>query len=207
MCVILIAEEKRLTKKVVEAAIAANPDGNGFAYIDKGAVVFTKGVSDEDAIVLARTLPMPYVFHARIATVGGICPELCHPFAIDGRVKPGALDGRSRRGVLFHNGTWWKWRDFVEQGDGAWSDSRAMATMVSAYGADTIEECVNEDQNRVVLFTPKGIQRFGRGWSQPVEGVWASNTHFLRSGCLHVRPQADDDKGGDKQQRLIWNLR
>jgi len=205
MCVILIADEKRLTKRMVELAMDANPDGNGFAWREKGAVCFEKGLSEADAVDFARHLPLPYIFHARIATVGGVRPELCHPFPIDGRVKPTALAGRSRRGVLFHNGTWWKWRDYVEQGDEPWSDSRAMAALVNLYDAEAISEVVDEHANRVVLMTPTDIRRFGRGWSKPHAGIWASNTYYLRSACTALRPAMADDKAG--QQKLIWNLR
>lgn len=179
MCVILSAEEARLTEEQVIRAIASNRDGNGFAWIDEGVVHFAKGVSPRTARRLAVTLPLPYVFHARIATVGGVRPELCHPFPLDRRLRPATLRGTSTKGVLFHNGHWSEWRDYVRPaGRGPWSDSRGMAQLVSEFGPDAIDLVV-PDHQKVVLLTRQGVTRYGVGWSEVEPGIWASNRHWL----------------------------
>ena len=177
MCVILIAEEKRITTSTIKAAIDANPDGNGFAWMESGRVHWRKGITVKAAIKLAKTKPLPYVFHARIATVGATCAELCHPFPITRRGKQTATVGTSKRGVVFHNGSWGEWDEYVSKHNGAnWSDSRAMADMVFADGDEALE-LIPETQ-RVVMMTPTEILFQGTGW-RTINGVKASNTHFL----------------------------
>jgi len=52
------------------------------------------------------------VIHFRIASVGGVCQQLRHPFPIT--LKAG-LEPRGRaKAVLFQNGTWVGWRDAVD---------------------------------------------------------------------------------------------
>lgn len=179
MCVILIAQTKRLTDAMIDDAVEANPHGNGFAWIENGAVRFEKGLSVEEAQDLAATVPLPYVFHARIATIGGVRKSLCHPFPLDRRLNPNQLSGRSTKGVLFHNGHWSDWDAFVKPtGEGHWSDSRAMAQVAAEFGAEGITTCVDESQ-RVVLLTTAGVERFGRGWVEYTSGRWASNQGWL----------------------------
>lgn len=183
MCVILCATTTRLTDSMIERAAATNPDGNGIAWIADGAVEYRKGLLLEEVQDLAAVLPRPYVFHARIASVGGVRPELCHPFPLDRRLNPNQLRGRSGKGVLFHNGHWSDWREaLAPAGPGYWSDSRAMAELVARFGPEAIPAFVPDSQ-RVVLLTPRGIERFGQGWTETSRGVWASNTSWLRPRC------------------------
>lgn len=111
MCVILVSEKKRLSSQLIADAIRTNPHGNGFAWIAAGTVRFEKDITIAQAQELAAIVPMPYVFHARIATQGGITPTLCHPFPMDRTGDPRRLSGSSKAGVLFHNGTWHNWQD------------------------------------------------------------------------------------------------
>lgn len=186
MCVILIAQTRRLSDGLLADAVRANEDGNGLAWMDGSAVRFEKDITLDRAQELAATVPMPYVFHARIATIGGIRPELCHPFALDTRVRPTTLRGRCAKGVLFHNGHWSGWRDHFQAmpaETGPWSDSRAMATLVADLGSDAIGEFVGDGQ-RVVLLTRAGVERFGIGWTQIRPGIFASNQNFCRLPLL-----------------------
>jgi hypothetical protein len=146
-----------------------------------------EGRDGRDFLHSVNRLPLPFVFHARIATIGGVRAELCHPFPLDLRLRATRLDGMSRKGVLFHNGHWPDWQRFVTPAPNdrsPWSDSRAMALIAGKYGADVIEEIVPDSQ-RVVLFTPDGVRRLGAGWTETRRGVFASNQHWTR--CLRVR--------------------
>jgi hypothetical protein len=176
MCVILIAEETRLDASTIEAAVEANPDGNGFAWMQSGKVHWRKGITVKAAIKLAKTKPLPYVFHARIATVGATCAALCHPFPITHRGNQTAIAGTSKRGVVFHNGSWAEWNEYVSKHHGAnWSDSRGMADMVFADGDEALE--LIPTTQRVVMMTPTEILFQGTGWTT-INGVKASNNHF-----------------------------
>ena len=181
MCVILIAAENRLTANDIRLAVASNPDGNGFAWISKGKVHWRKGITTDAAISLAKSKPLPHVFHARIATVGKPCAALCHPFPFEARQKQTATIGESQEGVVFHNGSWGDWEDHIDATSGSvWSDSRAMADMVYVDGVDALD--VVPDSQRVVTVTPDGIQYRGNGWTTLPDGTLASNTHFMRKG-------------------------
>ncbi len=184
MCVILVSDTQRLTDRMLKDAVDANPDGNGFAWIDGKAVRFEKGITLDRAGELAATVRLPYIFHARIATVGRAEPALCHPFPLDRRLNATQLVGRSTRGVLFHNGTWADWRRHVTpSADGPWSDSRAMADMVAEFGADALDTTVGDSQ-RVVLLTPGGVRCYGAGWRETSAGIFASNTWWCRRAAM-----------------------
>jgi hypothetical protein len=179
MCVILIADKKKLSKEMIEAAMDANPDGNGVAWVERGKVRWEKGLVRREALALIKTLKPPYVFHARIATVGGKSAALTHPFAIGPRADQIRLSGTNKTGVIFHNGTWTDWEDYYETTpDGAWSDSRAMADLVNVHGPEALE--VVDAMQRIVMLTPKGMDVRGPGWSEVAPGVRASNTWFMR---------------------------
>lgn len=180
MCVILVAETRRLSDHLIDLAIDANRDGNGLAWRNGNTVAFRKGLTRTEAKALARTLPLPYVFHARIATIGKVCAGLCHPFPMDLRLDANASAGRSRKGVLFHNGHWDGWREYVEDTSrGAWSDSRGMATIAGRHGIDVLEQVVPDSQ-RVVVFTPTRLDVLGFGWTTLKPGIRASNRLFER---------------------------
>lgn len=186
MCVILTAETNRVPKRMLVDAVRTNPHGNGIAWIDGSAVRYEKGISLKALIELASEIPLPYVVHARIATAGGITPELCHPFPIGDGLDAEALWGHSRRGVLFHNGHWHGWKDYLALEDldektaerDGWSDSRLMAALVTTYGARIVDKVIPASQ-RVVLMTKRGPRRYGMGWSEVSDGVYASNRVFL----------------------------
>jgi predicted glutamine amidotransferase len=178
MCVILTADKStRLTADEIRAAALANRDGNGIAYLERGVVVWKKGISVDEAITIARRACGPVVFHARIATAGTVCAELCHPFPVSRKATGRETKGRNAR-VLFHNGHWHGWED--EREDyfpiaGPMSDSRFMA-FLAAHDVDL--DVVPESQ-RVVLFDRHGVERRGNGWSVVRPGVWASNRHWM----------------------------
>ena len=180
MCVILITGTKRLTGNAIRAAIASNPDGNGFAWIERQKVHWKKGITANEAIILANTKPLPYVFHARIATVGRPCDALCHPFPVEARDKQTATAGSSRKGVVFHNGSWRDWFDNIDTSNsGPWSDSRAMADLVYAGGARALDAI--PDSQRIVMMMPESVEYRGDGWTELPDGTLASNTNFLRN--------------------------
>ncbi len=188
MCVILVCEEMVPPTAVLEACEEQNPGGAGIAWREKDLICWEKGVAMTTADILKRmkVIKLPYVIHYRIASVGGICDELCHPFpygAADTRSK-----GASKRGVVFHNGTLHSWkRDMKDAAlysntpipDGRWSDSRALAYLAGIYGTGYME-LVDE---KVVTMTPgRGPLIFGSlnaGWNfkklDGDKGIWFSN--------------------------------
>ena len=184
MCVIMLAEHHRLTPEMVKAAIDHNKDGAGVAWRENGKVRWEKGMGLEDALRRCAEVPLPYVFHARIASCGGICSDLTHPFPIDDNA-PLKTSGATKGWVLFHNGHWGDWRKDTWEAmrtigkpipTGKWSDSRAMAVLASIYGLGALE-FINE---KVIAFGPKeqDLEIFGPGWSVHEEKWMVSNTFW-----------------------------
>ena len=182
MCVIMVAQNKRLSRKMVVKAMAKNPDGVGFAWLDGGKVRYSKGISQTDEIhKMRKTLPLPYVFHARYATEGKTVPQLCHPFPVT--VKDSRRTAGRCSKVLFHNGTWSKWKDTAQNVEGRYgcslpkgdmSDSRAMAFVVSVVGEGVLDMPHGQ---RFLIMDKDGPELFGRGWVK-YNGFWVSNTRW-----------------------------
>lgn len=197
MCVIFIAESKRPTPEQVAAMYEANGDGCGFAYrindgLDKDKnpinprVRWEKGLMTlAEAQKMAAELPLPYVGHCRIQTVGGKKAALCHPFPILKNV-PLDLKGTTNGFVLFHNGHWGSWRTSVLEAvwktgaqipSGKWSDSRAMAWSAAHFGT-AILEFIDE---KSVAYSADKVDLTGKDWDEE-DGVWYSNKNWKR--CL-----------------------
>lgn len=182
LCVILISSEKRLSEDMVSKAFDANDDGAGVAWREDEQVHWKKGLGLEMVTELCNTLPLPYIAHFRISTVGGKRPALCHPFQIDIEAST-ALEGSTEGHVLFHNGHWGKWKDVMLEAvmrlpskvpDGKWSDSRALAWAAANFGIGFLELV---DDQRCAVFSPTVLEVFGTGWSFS-DGIWASNRIF-----------------------------
>lgn len=168
MCCIAACYLERLDAETLDAMVLWNRDGVGMAWVENGKVRWQKGLDPVKAHLFIRHLPLPYVVHARLSTVGGDTKQLTHPFPVE-RGSSTRLKGSANR-VLFHNGHVGNWRALVHASDGRrapilgnkWSDSRAIAHVVASKGKTILDELAG---NRFALLTPKGIERFGDGWT------------------------------------------
>jgi hypothetical protein len=183
--------KERPTQEMVEKAWIYNDDGGGLAWREKDPitgvvqVLWKKGIeTPEEMWDLCSKLPIPYVAHFRVASSGGIRPQLTHPFPITHN-SPLALSGRTSGYVLFHNGDWKEWHSEarlaaihsgVKVPSGKWSDSRAIAWLSSIYGEGFLEFLPNQ---KGIAFGPKNVEIFiGGGWTE-VNEVWCSNRFFM----------------------------
>jgi hypothetical protein len=116
--------------------IASNPHGLGLAWTEAGAVHWLKSDDVEEIHEMAGLIPGTVVIHARLASVGGVRPELRHPFPVTAECSIAATG--SAPAVLFQNGTWIEWREQLDAAeaeglelpDGAMSDARAAAWLI-----------------------------------------------------------------------------
>jgi hypothetical protein len=184
MCVIMLAQRVRPTEEMIDKAWDYNKDGAGFAWRQGNEVHFEKGIMEVGRVKeLCAELPMPYVVHFRVASVGGVKQTLTHPFIVS-KDAPLPLVGKTKGGVLFHNGHWGDWNAKALEAaihsntripTGDWSDTRAIAWMISIYGAGFMEFLPTQ---RGVYFTAKDMDVFtGPGWIR-VNDVWCSNDIF-----------------------------
>lgn len=188
MCVALICDTKRPSEEMVEAAWRTNSDGGGVAWREGGFVHWEKGLNLVEMKERCARLPIPFVAHFRIASSGPKKDTFCHPFPVDKNVSL-ATKGKTKGFVLFHNGTWGGWRQFLLDSirfkpfrlpAGKWNDTRALAWIAAHHGVRALELI---DEKTAVFGPEKGdLEIFGQmggasGWSL-VEEVWASNTFF-----------------------------
>lgn len=194
MCVILLCQENRPSEEMIEKAYNRNSDGAGLAWREGDEVVWKKGLNVAQITDLAMTVPLPYVLHFRIASVGGVHPALTHPFPIE-EEDDLALEGRTRGHVIFHNGHWGDWEKVLFQTAmlakvklprrGLWSDTRALTWSTRYYGfglLDKVDERVvafGPGENETEVFKPSGWKEI----EDPVtkQKFWASNDHFLET--------------------------
>ena len=193
MCVILVSTETlRPTESQIAKAFRRNGDGAGMAWLEPAEdgdgmeVVWKKGIEDLNELQeLVATVPLPFITHCRIASIGKVCPELTHPFEIS-EWADNALEGRSKKGVLFHNGTWHKWDDMLLTSAvrfampiprGRWNDTRALAFLGHLYGPGLYE--LMPDQ-KIAIITPEyGVEVFHPDKWKAIDGILASNDAWV----------------------------
>jgi predicted glutamine amidotransferase len=178
MCVILVCPENiRPDSATIAACHRANPHGAGVAWREDGEVRWSKGLEPDELESLISGLTGEIVIHFRIASVGEVTPQLCHPFPVTARATT-RLSGHARA-VLFHNGTWSDWRENLRrmprhhQSDGLLSDTRVAASLVDLCGVDVLDRL----PGRRVFFDRDFTELYGewREW----RGMKASNLYFL----------------------------
>jgi hypothetical protein len=209
MCVILVVDERRPSEHMIAKAWAQNDHGAGIAYRVTGEdglpyVEWKKGLSLDEIQALVQTVPVPFITHFRIASIGGIRQELTHPFEISTSAES-KLEGRTRNYVLFHNGHWDQWSGYMLQAAGKfgltipfgkYSDSRAMAWLGAVYSQGFYELL---EKQKIVAFGPDDVNFFGDGWKL-IDGVSCSNDHFInRYVPGFSKPQAEWNGLGNEE--------
>lgn len=159
MCVMMLCESGRPDEETIEEAVHMHDDGIGVAWFEGKKVKWEKGIGVDDADSLIKRLAYPYVIHARAASIGSACPELCHPFPLTDQAET-TLSGEAT-GVLFQNGTWNGWLGDLKAGifgtkgggiwePGPWSDTRALAWLAHHYGEGILSLLCTENKMRLV---------------------------------------------------------
>jgi hypothetical protein len=185
MCVIMYAKDVRPTDEMIDRAWDHNKDGGGIAWREGREVLWKKGIMDQAEFKdLINATQIPFIAHFRVASCGGVRPSLTHPFPVGAKASL-ALSGRTRGGVLFHNGHWNGWQEKAVDAaihsntqiplGNDWSDTRAMAYLVSIYGPGLIDLLPSQ---RGIIMTPNDYFFFtGPGWYK-INDVWCSNDIF-----------------------------
>ena len=207
MCVILVCPPKvRPDIDVLRACHAANPHGAGVGWRRSDKVHWQKNLGPEEVGQLIGKLDGELVIHFRWASVGGVQPQLCHPFPVD-RVSSTKLEGKAAR-LLFHNGTWSGHKsalEFVEAKQkrkvgGPMSDSRVIALLVDHLRDNSVLEHI---EGRFVLYSAKSTKLYGdwRTWG----GMRVSNLGFvyeMERAERRVRWSGDTADAGE--QLALW---
>jgi hypothetical protein len=220
LCVAIAASKNLPTKTQLEDCEDANGDGGGVAWLHEGAVHWKKWVKASAIweMISEGMVKPPCLIHFRIATTGGVRPELCHPFPVSRKAST-ATRGTAKQ-VLIHNGIWHNWSEKVlgsiikrggqDQVKGPWSDSRALAWLAFRYG----DAVLRLSEQKIATLDNKGsIRIYGRGW-ELIDGVAYSNKHWnytgkswLRRdnrGCFPNSDYTDADYASIKESREEW---
>lgn len=183
MCVIC---RKPYGKKMPDAKTiidmwTSNPHGAGIMWRDGDKTRYVKGFIDKGAFMkfvdenhdmLEDT---ECAMHFRIATHGGVNPENTHPFPMDRKSKPDAMEGKVSF-CMMHNGVL-----PVNPRNDKISDTAELSMRAVEYGnpmdyLDVVSEFVMND-NRIVAFSPDKTFLIGN-WTE-IDGCEYSNTHFM----------------------------
>lgn len=137
MCCILVVEKKSPSWDILEKCNAKNDDGCSVSWLnDNGNAEYKKGLKLKELWEIIPNIPLPYVLHFRLASIGiAIDPLLTHPFEVS-EDSPLRLQGEAKK-LLIHNGTI-KEYEWLLAGAGIdlnkselMSDTRAIAKVIS----------------------------------------------------------------------------
>ena len=208
MCVIFASKKDgRLpTFEEMVKAEDVNPDGIGIAWIWRDRVHFRKGINSKQAQALIKkyNIKPPFVFHARIASSGGVSEKLCHPFPVNKSVDL-RTSGSLKGSVLFHNGHVSQWeQDFIEVCEthrppkGAWSDSRMLAWEGHLTRGASLAESA---EYLAILDNLGNLDLTGARWEDE-KGMLTSNdfwkyNFYAKAGSTHGTGYTFDDQEED----------
>lgn len=211
MCVIFVADKRRPSDEELEKMEKTNGDGAGVAWQEGDHVKWVKGLTLEEMKPFCANLPMPFVGHFRIASIGGKTPEMTHPHPVE-RDMRADLSGEIKGSVLFHNGTWHQWKDRgldgtiknkVKVPSGRWNDTRVMAWLAHLHGPGVLE-FIDE---KVILLSPSKIEIFHPDGFYRVNELLVSNriweNQFMNGGYNDSHNNWDSYYGGGAQPNQI----
>ena len=200
MCIIAYCKERKLNYSELINCWYSNSDGAGIAWQDKGFVHFKKGFMELNDFkkFYDKFDIVPHVIHFRTQTSGGISKDLTHPFVLDFK---NPLEGKTRQGVLFHNGVIANWRDKLDLiayycigknrrfPTGRMSDSRVMAILTKILGIGYLESIGAYD--RFLIMRPCTVNLLG-DWIKE-SGIYFSNLDYED---YNIYTDYDDDLAG-----------
>lgn len=191
MCIIAVSPiGEKVSKAVFQTMWQTNDDGFGMFFRVRDGVGIVKGIMDfEEAWEHYANLPdgVPHVLHFRLATHGGVRPELTHPFIVH-EDSPIYMRGVIEAPVLAHNGVWsnYSLRAPIQKLNGPVSDSRALAAYIGSLLQekrslrDVIELLSGEIAiaGRVVVVDP-------HEWNLYLVGDWIRDGNLLFSNSSY----------------------
>lgn len=156
MCVIYAVYKNMPEDAELERGAWQNDDGAGICWRDasKKTIRWIKGlpskVEDVKKAITDNKVEPPYAIHFRSASIGGVDPDLTHPFPVHKGVP--LWQAGNAPIVLMHNGHIANWKDWLLPMMMSskeffplppWSDSRALALAVHLKGEGVLEFILN----------------------------------------------------------------
>lgn len=163
-----------------------NPDGAGIMYAHGGKVYIRKGFMHLEKFKKAlKTIPdgAATVLHFRIATHGGISPEMCHPFPLSGNEKHMTAVNFTTTIGIAHNGIInIKTRKGMSDTAEYILSQLAPLSMACPHwytDVNALRMVENAIQSRMAVLDATGeIVTIGNGW-QEEDGILFSNSSYI----------------------------
>jgi len=179
MCIAILRKPTgTITDEAIQNSARANSDGGGYAYWDPEAkkVVVKKGFSTVSKFLEAFRADEqkygnhPMLLHFRIATMGKVCEDNCHPFLFE-------------HGAAIHNGTFFNGGYLAEKSDTRLFIEDAGKYIIPAKLADPekvrkLGEVIGSYNKMAFLFNDGSyaiINESGGYWDND---VWYSNSSY-----------------------------
>lgn len=183
MCIIVHKpQDAKLDWDLIKNCMDNNPHGAGVALVN-GGVVIDKGYFDFDDLrdnVGAGCDAHECVLHFRIATSGTVDAGSTHPFPLSRDLEViRALNITADRAIV-HNGitSYGKKEELETTSDTMLLVRDVLSRISNPKRLDrTVRKLAAKTHGRFALVTPKGVKRFGTGWTWN-EGVCYSNTSY-----------------------------
>jgi hypothetical protein len=173
---------EKVAREVFERMWRTNDDGFGMMYRSREGVGIVKGLLGmEEAWEQYALLPegVPHVLHFRLATHGGVKPELTHPFVVH-EESPIVQTGVSEHPVLAHNGVWslHAFKQKEVRLEGPVSDTRVLAAWLGRLAKERPLRQVLEEHHYEVLAAGRVVVVDPATWRLHLIG------HWIREGSL-----------------------
>lgn len=196
MCVIYACPTNLPEDAELERGANRNRDGAGICWVTPGKKVnWVKGLKSDvgeiKRVIAEKKITFPLAIHFRLSSIGGVKPELTHPFPI-AKEAPLWLAG-SAPSVLMHNGHITNWKNWLvpatlssqEQTPfGPWSDSRALAYLVHLKGEGILEFILDSSRALVMDCRPiDGMEPTNPMAYMALHGNWVEDRagHYWQS--------------------------
>lgn len=198
MCIIVACENRCLTKEEFDCCFDGNHHGVGFGWRIGSTNYYKKGFMKLDvAWEVYQTVPLPHIAHFRLASAGGVCPELTHPFVVSAE-SPIAMEWQGPEKLLFHNGTITDWKTMLfsiaamigHLPEGEMSDTRFVALAYHYMGQDVFRFF----SSKFAILKEDGINTIGN-WRKIEDGLTATaeirrTSYVCSSGNYNSRRDA-----------------
>ena len=175
---------------ILDTCWYSNPDGAGIMWQEGGTVKWIKGLMTIGEFYTA--LPwdkddVDMVLHFRIATAGGVCKEMTHPFPyVNNYDKMGEVEGECRT-VVAHNGIL-----SIPEEYGDVSDTATMVKYLATSGVKihrpnthTLIEAILDGTNKLAVLRPTETILLGSGWIKD-SGIYYSNKGYESYGNFRI---------------------
>lgn len=184
MCCILLCRDNKPSKTIIHKVHQDNNHGLGLAYFKDGLAHYKKGMFPGELISFMETIELPFIVHARAASIGGKGLTLTHPYEITAE-SPLKFEGSAEK-LLFHNGTVSNFRHFMMAADvtnpnqyDSMSDTRGLALILAKLNDDTKQiNFLKEFKQKFVIVDSKALEFKIFGDFQFEDGIYYSNFYW-----------------------------